>query len=229
MQAACSGVLFDLDGVIADTESSITAFWNGIAAQHAVTLTSDDFRRHVYGVPGDHTLDALFSALSPAERRRVHAAMQAHELTGTYSPVRGVVPFIRALHIEGVPMALVTSGMPSKAEVVLAQLDLAALLVERVSAADIPAGKPHPACYLLGARSLGLPPEDCLVFEDSVSGVEAAVAAGATCIGVTDLERADQLLAAGASRVILDFACVSYSSGIVDSGNRRPTLHNGSL
>lgn len=228
-QAACSGVLFDLDGVIADTEPSITTFWNGIAAQHGVTVSLDDFRRHVYGVPGDHTLDALFSNLSPEERERVHAAMHDHEITDTYSPVRGVVQFIRALHREGVPMALVTSGMPPKADAVLAQLDLGALLVKRVTAADIPAGKPHPACYQLGAQLLGLPPEDCLVFEDSVSGVEAAVAAGTTCIGVTDSERAGRLLAAGASRVIPDFACVSYRRGIVDLGNSRPILHNGSL
>jgi HAD superfamily hydrolase (TIGR01509 family) len=218
------GVLFDMDGVIADTEPSVTSFWNRIAAQYGVTLLPDDFKRHVYGVPDEHTLDVLFSKLTSEERARVRAVMQEHETVDTYSPVSGVVPFIRSLHEAGVPMAVVTSGMSWKVDVVLAQLGLADVLTTRVTAADIAAGKPDPACYLLGARFLGLPPEQCLVFEDAVSGVEAAVAAGATCIGVADTERAGRLLEAGATRVISDFECVDYSHGTVDLGDGRPVL-----
>jgi HAD superfamily hydrolase (TIGR01509 family) len=222
MQAEFSGVLFDMDGVIADTESSVTAFWNRIAARYTVVLSADNFKRHVYGVSDERTLDALFPALSFEERAHVRAAMQEHEITDTYAPIRGVVPFIRSLHGDGVPMAVVTSGMPWKADAVLAQLGLADLLVERVTAADISIGKPDPACYRLGAQSLGLPPQHCLVFEDSVSGVESAVAAGTTCIGVTDPERAGRLLAAGAKRVIPDFGRVVYRRGSVDLGEGRP-------
>lgn len=229
MRAVYSGVLFDMDGVIADTEASVTAFWHAIAAEHGVTLTHDDFKRHVYGVPGEHTFHALFPTMSLGERETVHAAMQQHELVDTYSPIEGVVPFVHALHSGGVPMAVVTSGMPWKIEVVLAQLGLADVLVKHVTAADISAGKPNPDCYLLGAERLGLPPEDCLVFEDSVSGVEAAVAARTTCIGVTDPDRADRLLTAGASHVIPNFAHVRYGSGSVDLGNGRPISLNRSF
>lgn len=211
--------LFDMDGVVVDTEQSVTAFWQQLAARHGVTLSQDNFARHVYGRPAESTLDALFSQLSDDERQGVHAAMREYESRDTYRALPGVVPFLRRLRHGGIPMALVTSGGPWKVDAVLEQLGLVDLFMGRVTASDITEGKLHPQCYLLGAEILGVPAVECLVFEDAVSGVEAAVAAGATCIGIAARERAAQLIAAGARYVISDFSQLIYKNGVLDLGN----------
>ena len=79
----------------------------------------------------------------------------------------------------------------------------------QVTVGDIQRGKPHPDGYLLAAQRLQKPPQRCLVFEDAVSGVKAAVAAGATCIGVQSPDRATALLVAGATYTVPDFTAVN--------------------
>lgn len=215
----CEAVLFDMDGVIVDTEQSVTAFWQRIADLHGVTLTTEDLQRHVYGRPADRTLDALFPDLAAAERQTVHATMHEHETRDTYHALPGVVNFLDALQREAIPTALVTSGEPWKVEAVMSQLGVAGLFAVQVTASDIREGKPHPGCYLLAANKLGTAPELCLVFEDAVSGVEAAVAAGTMCIGIASAECQRALLEVGARYTIPDFSRVVCGDGALDLGN----------
>jgi beta-phosphoglucomutase-like phosphatase (HAD superfamily) len=103
----------------------------------------------------------------------------------------------------------VTSGEPWKVEAMSGQLGLAGSFGVVVTAADIRRGKPDPECYALAADRLGVPPNRCVVFEDSVSGVQAAVAAGALCVGVQPSWRlAQRLVECGAWHVIPDFVRV---------------------
>jgi HAD superfamily hydrolase (TIGR01509 family) len=213
MTAQYAGVLFDMDGVLVDTEQSVTDFWRRMARELRVTLSQHDFECHVYGRPADRTLDVLFPHASIDERRAVHAAMREHEIRDRYHAVRGVIAFLRALRRHSIPAALVTSGGPWKVDAVLSQLGIDDVFAARVTSSDVLVGKPDPECYLLGARMLGIPPQQCLVFEDAVSGVEAAVAAGAGCIGIARPAREQVLIAAGARSTIPDFSAVVYRAG----------------
>jgi sugar-phosphatase len=93
-----------------------------------------------------------------------------------------------------------------KVDEVVRQLTLGRLFDVVVTAAEIEWGKPDPACYLTAAAKLQLAPAHCVVFEDSVSGVRAAVAAGMVCIGVQSGHLADVLTAEGVRHVIPDFS-----------------------
>lgn len=198
-------VLFDMDGVIIDTHQSVTAFWQKYTTLHQVQFTRTDWEQHVYGCPANHTLDVLFPRLEAAERRMILNDLLAYEAGLAYTSMRGVTSFLRALNRQNIPTALVTSGDRGKVKEVSGQLGLIGAFRATVTVQDIRRGKPDPECYLLAAQALQILPERCLVFEDSISGVKAATAAGALCIGVQPPPKAGPLFDAGARYVIADF------------------------
>lgn len=205
-----NAVLFDLDGVVIDSNPEIIAFWKGVAADYGVILQESDFIQYIYGCPARETLSKLFSNLNSKELERVYAGLVTHEMNLKYREIPGATAFLRALRENGVPTALVTSGELWKVREVFAQLGIAGLFTVLVTAEDIQNGKPNPECYRLAVERLGLTPEKCLVFEDAVSGVRAAVDAGANCIGLQQPECAELLLRAGALRVIPNFTVLNY-------------------
>lgn len=201
-------ILFDLDGVVVDTNRSVTAFWQQVAASYGSELTSAELNQWVYGRRASETLDALFAHLSGPQRAAVSQALQAAEQQATYQEIAGVVKLLRALHASQVPTALVTSAQRWKVEEVLGQLGISELFTVRVSAEDIQRGKPDPEGYLRATHLLTCPASSCIVFEDAPGGVQAAGAAGALCIGVRPPEIASPLLGAGARCVVSDFTKV---------------------
>ncbi len=207
-------ILFDMDGVIIDTEQSVVDFWERLAARHGVAIAAADYARHVFGCPGEQTLDRFFPMLEAEGRQAVMQEMADYEQHHVaYTAVAGVLPFLHSLRDRGIPTALVTSGARWKVQAVEAQLSLAGLFTVTVTVDDIQQGKPHPQGYLLAADRLGFTPEKCLVFEDAISGVQAAVAAGTTCIGVQRASGEEALLKAGACTVIPDFSAVAVRPG----------------
>lgn len=208
--------LFDMDGVIIDTHRAVTAFWNDVARKHGVTLTEADFSQRIYGCPGAQTLDVLFPQVPPGEKRAILAHMKVYEERQQYVPVVGALDFVRSLRRAGILTALVTSGDRPKVAAVAAQLALDGLFDTRVTVEDVARGKPAPDGYRLAAGRLGVAPERCIVFEDSLSGMQAAVAAGATGIGVRQAGGA-ALLEAGAQAVIPGFTAEHIRLGRADA------------
>ena len=202
-------ILFDMDGVIVDTYQSVTEFWQNLAQAYQVHLTQADFSQHVYGCPATHTLDFLFPHLNAGERQSILAKMANYEANLTYTGVKGAVAFLGTLKKQGIPTALVTSGDQWKVNEVINQLGINGMFTAQVTVGDIQRGKPHPECYLLAAQYLQKPPEQCIVFEDSISGVKAAVASGALCIGIGPSSMASPLLQAGACYVVPGFTPIS--------------------
>jgi HAD superfamily hydrolase (TIGR01509 family) len=194
--------LFDMDGVIVDTADAVVCFWQQIAQRYGIRLSEDEIATDVHGRPARGVLDALFPWLDASERKEVHVLMREYELADSYNAVPGAVELVKTLRRHGFPTALVTSGEPAKVDTVLRQLGLEGTFDAVVTADDVQIGKPDPQCYRLAARRLGVGPEDCVVFEDAVSGVRAAVAAGAACVGIGGPEAEESLMAAGAIAVV---------------------------
>ncbi len=195
-------ILFDMDGVIIDTRASITTFWQELAAAHQVQLAPADFNQHVYGCLPGHTLDQFFPQLDAQTRAAIIEQNVAYETKLAYHEIPGAMSFLRRLRRFGIPTALVTSCGEQKIAEVSRQLELDGLFTERVLSSDIQRGKPYPDAYLLAAKKLHRPPEVCIVFEDAISGVRAAVTASTHCIGVQTPDMAPALLEAGASSVV---------------------------
>ena len=136
-----------------------------------------------------------------------------YEAALTYVEIPGATSLVRSLNSDGVPLAVVTGAEPSKVDAVLAQLGLVNAFFVIVHAGDVREGKPDPASYLLAASRLGIAPERCLVFEDALRGIEAAVRARTTCIAVGPLDTMSELLSAGAVAVVENFLAVEVQPG----------------
>jgi HAD superfamily hydrolase (TIGR01509 family) len=207
--APCEAVLFDLDGVVIDTQADVVRFWQTLAAEHGFTITDEQFVQHVFGIPAVGTFARLFPMIAPREYPALLMRIEVYERDLSYVAMPGVLPLLGALSSALVPTALVTSANRAKVGTVYGQLSLAHRFARLVTADDITRGKPAPDAYLAGAQALNVPATRCLVFEDAVSGVRAAVAAGATCIGVNSVPGvAEELARVGAVNVIRDFSGV---------------------
>src|SRR5439155_12215676 len=124
--------------------------------------------------------------------------------------VRGVRAFVDEVAAAGTPRAVATSASRLDVERLLDPLGLLNQFDAVVTAEDVRRGKPDPEVYLLAAESIGVPPGQCLVFEDSVVGIQAARRAGMRVIGVATAHADGELLDAGAASVIDDFEGLAW-------------------
>nr|WP_272501624.1 HAD family phosphatase [Silvania confinis] len=200
-----TAVLFDMDGVLIDSNAVIEHAWREAAKMYGKNLTQDDIVQHIHGQPGPHTIQALFSDLPLSDQQKVQAHIIHVENTAEYDPIPGVAKLISALDVTGICVGIVTSGWKAKIDRVAAMLQVKECISVIVERDDVSRGKPFPDPYLLAAQRLAIPASQTLVFEDSRSGVTSAHAAGAYCVGIGGTE----LLKYGASVTIPDFTGVT--------------------
>ncbi|MFY9996708.1 MAG: HAD family phosphatase [Leclercia sp.] len=205
-----SAVLFDMDGVLIDSNAVIERAWREAAEMTGKRLTEDDIVKHIHGQPGPHTIQALFSELTLDDQQNVQAHVIHVENTADYDPIPGVAQLILSLHSAGICVGIVTSGWREKIDRVLAMLKVQHCISTIVERDDVLRGKPFPDPYLLAAQRLGISASQTLVFEDSRSGVTSAHAAGAFCAGIGGAE----LIEYGAKVALPDFSDVEVIPGM---------------
>lgn len=175
--------LFDLDGVIIDTESQYSEFWGAIGREYRPDVP--DFAERIKGTTLESIYSNWFAHLQdelPAITRRLND----FERQMQYPYINGVCGFIGALREAGIKTAIVTASNEEKMRGVhRAHPELANLFDRILTSEDYAAGKPAPDCYLEGARGFGLQPEECVVFEDSINGLRAGRASGARVVALT--------------------------------------------
>jgi beta-phosphoglucomutase len=207
-------VLFDMDGVLIDTTEMHYRVWErfaqarGFVPSPAQLLASNGRR------PGETLRDWFGDVFTPGEldalllklRDLVHQAL----VTAPLSPIPGVHRFLEELRAAGIPWALGTSAEPTTAQLALSRVGLAEHFPIRVTAADVTQGKPHPEVYLKAAAALGVPPEECVVFEDAVAGLRAARAAGARSVAFTTTFPRDVLLQEAPTWLVEDFRALPF-------------------
>lgn len=186
-------ILFDLDGVLADSAASIERAWRRWADGYGVRV--EQVLPHVPGRLAVDTIRVVRPDLSPtavrADADRVNAYQVVDEADRT--PVPGMVALVRALADR--PWAVVTAAPRELAAARLARCGYPPAPV-LVGAQDVTAGKPDPAGYRTAARRLGVPAADALVVEDSAAGIRAGLAAGATVLALNAADGAGAALCA---------------------------------
>jgi beta-phosphoglucomutase len=126
-------------------------------------------------------------------------------------PVPGVVEFVRGLQNAHIAMGVATSASKSRTRHSLQRLHLITEFRAVVTGDDVTVGKPHPSIYNLACERLNVAPKYTLAIEDAVSGIQAARAAGLTCIGVAGHQSPTRLREAGAAHVVDDFLDLSVA------------------
>jgi beta-phosphoglucomutase len=207
--------IFDMDGVLIDSGANHRKAWCALLDELGVAPGQPDCWRVTIGRPAEEALPLLLGRpVSSAEARRL--ALRKRSLYGEFAAcgletVRGVEGFLASLERQGVPRAVGTSALRGDAVSLLERVGLLRYFDVLVTADDVRLGKPSPDVYLEAARRLDASPAECLVFEDSLVGVQAARSAGMRAIGVTTAHTTDELTAAGAERAIADFEGVEWS------------------
>ena len=176
-------VLFDLDGVVIDTEPQYEIIWKVIGEKYRPDIKG--LENIIKGTIMPDILSAYFSHLSEEEISRLIEMHDEFERNMTYPEIPGAISFIRSLKNAGIPTGLVTSSGDEKVMAVSKQYHFDELFDTVVTAQRIKEGKPNPMCYLLAAEDLGANPSDCFVFEDSFAGIQAGAAAGMKVIGLS--------------------------------------------
>lgn len=235
-----SAVLFDLDGTLVDSEpaywASDRAFLAGWGIEYGEELNASMVGRGSAEFLGD--LERLFPAsplhaLPLDERaRRKDEAYLAYARTRV-KPFPGVIAFARTLAARGLPLAVASGSTPLVIDRTLETTGLAELFPVRVSASEVPRGKPEPDVFLEAARRLGVEPALCLVVEDSRLGVAGARAAGMRCVSLpppgaeSDIRyTADLVVAGGAAAFDPDvvLTAFAFSAPTRPSPNARPPV-----
>lgn len=202
-------LVFDMDGVLIDTRTPIEAFWHHHAGRHHVRISPEVMEGKVHGCPARQTVAQVFGHLSEAETAELLEACEVFENELAYVAMRGVQALLGGLKGAGIATALVTSSLLPKVRKVQKALDLEGAFDAVVTSDLVARGKPDPACYLLAAQRLGLPPEACIAFEDAYSGVRAAAGAGMFTVGVGPDRQEALLQEAGAKLLVPHFGDVS--------------------
>lgn len=198
-------VLFDFDGVIADTEGNYSVFWSEMDRLYPTGV--ENFAQSIKGNILDKILSNNFpSAEVQADIRR---RLAEYELNMPYELFGGVMQLLAELRSKGIATAIVTSSSPQKMERVFAsnpELPVAVDLL--VTDADVTKGKPDPQCYLIAAEKLNVPIGECVVVEDSVNGLLAGRASGAHVVGLATTNSAE-VVAPHADVVLPDVAALA--------------------
>jgi HAD superfamily hydrolase (TIGR01509 family) len=181
MNGQIEAVVFDMDGVLVDTEhlwdevrEELTAEWGGRytpEAQRAMMgMSSREWSRYLHEIVG---LREQPETINAEVVRRMLALYEVQ-----LPVVPGAVGAVRRLHGEGLRLAVASSSNRELIDAVLRRLELTDLFAVTVSSEEVARGKPAPDVYLEAARRLGVAPSRCAAIEDSASGIRAAHAAG---------------------------------------------------
>lgn len=174
-------VLFDFDGVIADTESQYTIFWNRMGSDY---LGLENFGHTIKGQTLVQIFGRHFSGME-TEQAEIVLMLDEFERNMSYGYIPGAYEFMQSLKEAGIPMAIVTSSNDIKMQQVYrAHPELAGLVDAILTSEDFSKSKPDPECFLKGMEVLGGTPEDTVVFEDSFHGLDAGRASGAFVVGL---------------------------------------------
>lgn len=201
-------VLFDMDGLMIDSERAIIDCWREAARDLSVEVDDDLWFRMI----GMHEKDYVPLMLRTMDESQVRALRE-----GCYARYRQriedgiplhahVRDVLDDLHARAVPRAVVTSTQRMRADRKLATSGIASFFEIVVTGSDVTEPKPAPEGYLKAAAALGVDPARCVVFEDSAFGVRAALAAGMTPIQVPDLIEPDDATRALGHRIVADLA-----------------------
>lgn len=186
-------VLFGLDGVIVDTEKYYDKFWNEIAKSNGLKI--EDFAATIKGMTINSIIELYFAIETTEEKQAIRKASSDLEQSIDYTKIviPGVLDFIKYIKEKGYKTGIVTSSPSSKVKVVLEQLSLTDTFDTVITSDSIKKGKPDPMGYVLAQTNLGVNSSECVVFEDSFTGIKAATYAFMRVVGISTTLSADFL------------------------------------
>jgi len=182
-------VIWDMDGVIADTAPYHFKAWQHVFQKRGVNFTETDFRRN-FGQRNDTIVrNVLGKDLPASEVDAITSEKEQnfrHRVKQNIKPLPGAINLIKSLKENGFSLALASSAPTENIQLILKGLNISNCFQAIVWGREVTEGKPNPQGFLLAAKKLGVVPKNCIVVEDAVAGVTAAKRAGMRCLAVTN-------------------------------------------
>jgi len=191
-------VIWDLDGVIADTAVHHYQAWRDVFKKRGVTYTMAEFMPY-FGRRHDAIIRSVLGDLPQKELDDITEEKQSsyrRSVAGHIKGLPGAVPLINELNDHNIKQAIASSAVPENIALIIGGLGITDCFQAIVHGLEAKEGKPDPQVFLLAAEKLKVKPAGCMVVEDAIAGVEAARRAGMKCLAVTNSHPAEALRAA---------------------------------
>ena len=206
------GVAFDIDGTIIDNNHYHFSAFVEFYKKRNRTLTKEEFIKNFNGKTNADVMKYIFGKeLLPEdikqytdEKESIYRKIYAPHI----KPVKGLLELLENLKTQNIPMVIATSGIPVNVEFMFRHIPIKHYFKSVINSTHITHGKPHPEIYELAAKKLGLLSSQCVAFEDSVSGITSAKAAGLKTIAISTTETNHNLK--NADLIIKDFSEVNF-------------------
>ncbi len=193
MKKEVKAALFDLDGVVFDTEPQYTVFWGSQCREFHPEHPG--LEQEIKGQTLTQIYEKHFTANGLAEKQAlITKRLDAYEAQMHYDYIDGFEAFIRDLRHRGIKTAVVTSSnMPKMQSVYRQRPEFKELFDEILTSEDFERSKPDPDCYLKAAQRFHATPDECVVFEDSFNGLKSGRAAGMKVVGLSTTNAAEMI------------------------------------
>jgi beta-phosphoglucomutase family hydrolase len=192
-----AAVIFDMDGVLVDTNPFHVQKWEALLAEYGIAFDRKALPKQVLGPGNDPTLRHFFGErITADDRRRLSEELEARfrrAFAPHAKPLPGVERLISECHDHGVLVALASAAMTKNVNFILDALKLRPYFHVILTGDEITQSKPHPEIFVKTAQKLRLFPADCVALEDSFAGIEAAKRAGMKCVAVASTFPAPEL------------------------------------
>jgi len=200
-------VIFDMDGVIVDNHNYHVKAWKEFCAIKNIPFDEQEFRTKYFGKNNHDILTGLLTK-DISEEEVIHLGEAKEELYRKIyqpyiKPVEGLKKIIKSLKITNISLAVATSARKPNLDFIVNSLQIEPYFDALVDASMVQNSKPDPEIFLKAAYQLGVEPQDCVVFEDSVSGINAAKAAGMRVVALLTTHNRNEL--PDASLFVKDF------------------------
>lgn len=207
---AYKAALFDLDGVVVDTESQYTKFWGSVGKKYFPD--QPDFAEKIKGSTLVQIYDRYFGG-EMEKQQTITKGLDEFERSMDYAFIPGFNEFIQKLRENGIKTAVVTSSNIAKMEnVYRAHPDFKSLFDAILTSEDFDKSKPDPDCYLKAAQRFGFQHDECVGFEDSINGLKSVKAAKMICVG---------LATTNPEEVVAQYADIVIDNYLPDNVNAR--------
>lgn len=187
------GIIFDMDGTMVNNMMAHHRAWQRKLAALGMELSIEEVLERIHGV-NEEILKRLFGDRFTAEERKQISWEKEAEYRAVFKEGLALLPgledFLEELHQSEIPMAVGTAAPVENVDFVLDELDLRRYFGAIRHAGDVSRGKPDPQVFELAAEALGVPLQECLIFEDSPTGAEAAERAGCSAVILTTTHQA---------------------------------------
>ena len=198
--------VFDMDGVIVDTNPYHKITLRQFAEKYGYHLSEEELIKKIYGRTNKEWIPNLFGRALTAHETDMYGEEKEKMFRDLYKkdikPVSGLREFLDKMDELQIPRAIGTSAPKTNLDFILDELHLRKYFPVTLHEADVTRGKPDPEVYIKCAARLTMPPAQCIVFEDSLSGVASGMAAGCPVVGVATTHTAEEL---GTKVTIKDF------------------------